>query len=276
MRFWHEGKRITLRGVRENTAYCPHIPIKQLKGLVKQGAVAQLIQLSSQQQEQTTVPVPATIQKIIDQHQSTFQEPTQLPPRRPFDHAIPLIPGAVPVQKKPHRYAPTQKDELERQIQDMLRRGVIQPSYSPYASPVILVEKKYGGWRMCVDYRYLNALTVKNKYPMPVVEELLDELSGAKYFTKLDLRSGYHQIRLLEGEEFKTAFKTHHGHWEFKVMPFGLTNAPMTFQAAMNMLFAPLLRKGVLIFMDDILLYSETLKTHEKLLEHVFQILDDN
>lgn len=199
-----------------------------------------------------------------------------MPPHRPFDHQIPLVPAAIPVHKKPYRYAPTQKDELERQVKDMLARGVIQPSHSPYASPVILVKKKDGGWRMCVDYRYLNALTVKNKYPLPIVEELLDELAGAKYFTKLDLRSGYHQIRLVEGEEFKTAFKTHHGHWEFKVMPFGLTNAPATFQSAMNLLFAHMLRKGVLIFMDDILIYSPTLEEHEKLLTQVFQILMEN
>jgi hypothetical protein len=187
-----------------------------------------------------------------------FQEPADLPPQRSFDHSIPLIPGAVPIQKKPYRYAPSQKDELERQIKDMLDRGVIQPSTSPYASPVILVKKKDGGWRMCVDYRYLNELTVKNRYPLPIVDELLDELHGTRWFTKLDLRSGYHQIRLLPGEEYKTAFKTHHGHWEFKVMPFGLTNAPGTFQKAMNLLFAPLLRKGVLIFMDDILVYQRT------------------
>jgi hypothetical protein len=141
---------------------------------------------------------------------------------------------------------------------------------------VILVKKKDGGWRMCVDYRYLNELTVKNRYPLPIVDELLDELHGTRWFTKLDLRSGYHQIRLLPGEEYKTAFKTHHGHWEFKVMPFGLTNAPGTFQKAMNLLFAPLLRKGVLIFMDDILVYQRTLEGHNSLLEQVLIILQQN
>jgi hypothetical protein len=220
--------------------------------------------------------VPATIQQVIDQHSELFMEPEGLPPPRQFDHSIPLIQGAVPVQKRPYKYAPTQKDELEKQIADMLRRGVIQPSNSPYASPVILVKKKDGGWRMCVDYRYLNTLTIKNKFPMPVVDELLDELKGSKFFTKLDLRSGYHQIRLTEGEEFKTAFKTHHGHWEFKVMPFGLTNAPATFQSAMNVIFANLLRKGVLIFMDDILVYTKTLPQHKELLQQVFQLLADH
>ena len=129
---------------------------------------------------------------------------------------------------------------------------------------------------MCVDYRYLNALTVKNKYPLPIVDELLDELAGAQFFTKLDLQSGYHQIRLVAGEEFKTTFKTHNGHWEFKVMPFGLTNAPATFQAAMNAIFAPLLRKGVLIFMDDILIYTATLEEHRQLLSKVFTLLAEN
>ena len=129
---------------------------------------------------------------------------------------------------------------------------------------------------MCVDYRYLNALTVKNKYPLPIIDELLDELAGAQYFTKLDLHSGYHQIHLVEGEEFKTTFKTHHGHWEFKVMPFGLTNAPATFQSAMNVIFAPLLRKGVLIFMDDILIYSATMPEHEQLLHRVFNLLKEH
>jgi hypothetical protein len=160
-----------------------------------------------------------------------------LSPLRAFDNKIMLLPSVKPVNVKPYHYSPTQKDEIERQVKEILANGIIRASHNPFPSPVILVKKKDGSWRFCVDYRQLNNITVKDKYPLPIVDELLDELHGASWFTKLDIRSGYHQIRVLPEDEAKTTFKTHHGHWEFRVMPFGLTNAPATFQALMNTIF---------------------------------------
>jgi len=154
----------------------------------------------------------------------------------------------------------------------MLQQGIIQKSSSAFASPVLLV-KKDQTWRFCVDYRQLNAITVKGKYPVPIIEELLDELSGAAYFTSLDLQASFHQIRMKAGEEFKTAFQTHFGQFEFRVMSFGLTRAPGTFQAAMNTTLTPYLRKFVLVFFDDILIYSASLEEHLQHLRMVFELL---
>jgi hypothetical protein len=180
MRFNYQGARITLTGVKDCTSTCLPLQTKKLKGLIRKGGVAQLIQLYNMTEDTEPQHPPPAIETLLQQHADLFQEPSTLPPQRPFDHAIPLVKGVLPVNVKPYRYSPTQKDEIERQVKEMLINGVIQPSSSPFASPVLLVKKKDGSWRFCVDYRHLNAITVKNKYPLPIVDELLDELHGAQ------------------------------------------------------------------------------------------------
>jgi hypothetical protein len=215
-------------------------------------------------------PVLPGVSLLLEEFVVVFEPLSQLPPERSCDHTIPLIPGAKPVYIRPYRYPPSLKDEIEKQVAEMLDKGIIKPSTSAFSSPVLLVRKKDGTWRFCIDYRYLNALTLKSKFPIPVFDELMDELAKAQWFSTLDLNSGYHQIRLKLGEEYKTAFQTHFGLFEFNVMAFGLCGAPATFQGALNTTLAPLLRKCVLVFFDDILVYSATLTDH---LEHLRQVL---
>lgn len=217
------------------------------------------------------------LHSLLNQFSDVFKEPKGLPPSRAqVDHKINLKEGTNAINMRPYRYSTVQKTVIEELVQELLEQGVIRQSTSPFAAPIVLVKKKDGGWRMCIDYWNLNKATIKDKFPIPIIEELLDELHGSSYSFKIDLKSGYHQIWVHPTDVYKTDFKTHFGHFEYLVMPFGLTSAPSTFQSLMNHLFKPMLRKGALVFFDDIFIYSPTWEEHITHLKMALQILQDN
>jgi len=213
---------------------------------------------------------------LIRKYPDVFPVKLSLPElRRDMPELIPLQPGAKPTNMPMFRYSPAEDEEIKKQIQLLLEQDLINPSTSPYGAPVLLVPKPDGTWRMCIDYRALNKITVKNSYPLPRIDDLLDKLQGAKFFSALDLMAGYHQLRLRESDIPKTAFKTTAGLFEYKVMTFGFTNAPSVFQQVMNKVFstAGILNHFVLVYMDDILIFSKSESEHIEHLETVFQVL---
>ncbi|KAE8687867.1 Detected protein of unknown function [Hibiscus syriacus] len=199
-----------------------------------------------------------------------------LPPKSEVDHKIELVPNAEPPAKVPYRMAPPELEELRRQLKELLDAGYIRPSKAPFGAPVLFQKKHDGSLRMCINYRALNKLTVKNKYPIPLIADLFDQLGGARWFTKLDLRSGYYQVRIAKDDEPKITCVTRYGSYEFLVMPFGLTNAPATFCILMNKVLQPFLDRFVVVYLDDIVVYSKTLEEHVEHLRRVFQVLREN
>ncbi|CAI7775374.1 unnamed protein product [Closterium sp. NIES-54] len=193
---------------------------------------------------------------------------------RAHDHQIELEPGAQPTVQRQFRLTQPELDELRKQLDYLLEKKFIRPSSSPFAAPILFTPKKDRGFRMCIDYRALNRVTVKLRYPIPRTDDLIDQLRTARVFSKIDLRGGYHQIRVEPSDCAKTAFRTRYGSFEYRVMPFGLTNAPTTFQMSMNEAFRPLLDKCVIIYLDDILVYSRDKQQHLADLEAVFTVLD--
>ncbi|KAJ4957631.1 hypothetical protein NE237_024742 [Protea cynaroides] len=240
------------------------------KKCLEKGAVGYLVSVVDLTKE---APRMEDIDVVRDYPDIFPEELPGLPPDRGTEFVIDLIPGAAPVSKAPYRMAPTELKELKVQLQELLDKGYIRPSISPWRAPILFVKKKDDSVRLCIDYRELNKLTIKNRYPLPRIDDLFDQLQGAKVFSKIDLGRGYHQLKIKEGDIPKTAFRTRYGHYEFLVMSFGLTNTPATFMELMNRVFHDILDTSVIVFIDDILVYSKDNETHIKNLNAAQQCL---
>ena len=218
------------------------------------------------------------LKELVSNYNDIFPKelPKELPPRRKVEHEIRLENNSKPPSRAPYRLSFIEQEELKKQLKQLLNSKLIRPSSSPFGSPVLFVKKKENTLRMCIDYRALNNITIKNRYPLPRIDDLLDQLSQAKYFSKLDLTSGYWQMRVKDEDIHKTAFTTRYGQFEFMVMPFGLCNAPASFQHLMNSIFQEFLDDFVIVYLDDIMVYSRTHEEHLKHLDIVFSKLRDN
>jgi len=269
-------KEITFRphGMEEFT-YCgskvrsspPLLSAVQAVKNVRDGAQAYLVYVQAKlETKEKLEEIP-----VVCHYSNVFSEIMGLPPNREVEFSIDLVLGTQPIHKAPYRMAPTELRELKEQLQELLDRGFIPPSVSPWGAPMLFVKKNDGSMRMCIDYRELNKVTIKNKYPLPMIDDLFDQLKGALIFSKIDLLSGYHQLKVREEDIPNTAIRTRYGHFEFLVMPFGLTNAPSLFMDLMNRVFHEYLDSFVVVFIDDILVYSAN---HEKHEEHLNIVLE--
>jgi hypothetical protein len=239
------GKKVVVRGMTRNTPRV--VTSKRMEAIFRREDIAYVAKcrISMRVDKKGDTHYSLEIQRIINKHNKVFGPiPPEAPLDRGFEHIIDLEEGVKPVITTPYRHPKKYKYEIDKAIKELLDMGHIRPSSSPFASSVVLVKKKDGTMHMCIDYRDLNNKTIKNRYCIPRIDELLDELHGAIYFTKIDLRIGYHQIKMREQDVPKTAVRFHYGHYEFLVMPFGLTNAPTTFKSCMNHVFNKQLRNS--------------------------------
>jgi len=285
LRFSRNGKRHTLRGdasLAVHTKISPDNPLHPLllsyaewKRCEKRRLPMFLASIKDLDASEDGAKTVVDVSSLVNTFSDVFLQDSvpDLPPDRHVQHPIDLIPDAAPVSRPFSRMNPEQLHELQRTLEEFLAKGLIKPSTSPWGAPVIFVPKPDGSWRFCVDYRWLNRLTVKNVYPLPRIDDLLHQLHGAKVFSKIDLKSGYYQVKVKPDHTERTAFRTRYGSYEWTVMPMGLCNAPATFQRLMNDVFRPYLDKCVIVYLDDILIYSRTPEEHMQHLETVFKLL---
>jgi hypothetical protein len=265
------GRKVVLRGMTRNLTKV--VTTKRMEAIFRREEIGYAVKckVSARVEKKGKIHYTPEIHEIIDKHSKVFGPiPPGVPPNRGFEHIIELEEGEKHVITMPYRHPMKYKDEIEKEIKELLYMGHIRPSSSPFSYLVVLINKKDGTMCMCIDFRALNKKTIKNMYPIPMIDELLDKLHGVVCFTKIDLCSSYHQIKMREEDIPSTAFRCHYDHYEFLVMPFGLTNTPTTFQSCMNHVFNKKLRKHLLVFFDEFLIYSKTWEEH---LQHVDQIL---
>ena len=263
------GPPIRFKGIKP-TSGCLVVSAIQVERILEKGCEAYLATITTKEVVGGGNPdgIP-----LVSEFEDVFRALQGIPPDRADPFIIELEPGTAPMSKSPYRMVPAEMAELKKQLEELLDKEFIRPSVWPWGAPVLFVKKKDGCFRLCIDYRGLNRVTVKNKYPLPRIDELLDQLKGAKWFSKIDLASGYHQIPIEPNDVRKTAFRTRYGHYEFVVMPFGLTNAPAAFMKIMNGIFQDFLDEFVIIFIDDILVYSRNKEDHERHLRAVLERL---
>ena len=269
--YTQEGTRMVFQGDKHDI-----LPYTIYESKCQGQLAGWLASLTLEDDERSDLDLPRVVSKYVDVFPD---ELPGLPPRRVVDFGIELHPGALPISMTPHRMASVELQELRVQLQELLDKGFIRPSTSPWGAPVLFTKKKDKTLRLCIDYRQLNRVTIKKKkiwYPLSMIDDLFDQLRGVRVYSKIDLRTGYHQLRVRDTDIANTAFRTRYGHFEFTVMPFGLTNAPATFMDLMHRIFQLYLDQFVVVFVDDILIYSQSEWEHEYHWRIVLQLLRDH
>lgn len=267
-----KGKRVSYKGVVSRPGI-KLVSIQEIKKYVlngQKGYLCMVKDLIVEEDEINQIPVVREFPDVF---------PNEIPgmsPKREVEFSIDLVPGTAPISKIPYRMAPREMQELKEQLQELLEKGYRRPSVSPWGAPVLFVKKIDGSLRLCIDYWEMNQVTVKNRYPLPRIDDLFDQLKGAGTFSKIDLRSGYHQLKVVEKDIPKMAFWMRYRRYEFTMMPFGLTNAPTVFMDMMNRVFRPYLDDFMVVFIDDILVYSRIPEDHAKHLRVMLQTLREN